>query len=75
MSCQKEKEVLTLSHCSHLADILDLNIHTSPMVMRSKKAINTFNSKMFKLQVYLLRPCRSCGGRTTLSSCGKHKKR
>jgi len=35
-------------------DVLDLSIHTSPMVMRDEKAINTLNSKMSKLQVYLL---------------------
>jgi hypothetical protein len=35
-------------------DVLDLNIHTSPMVMRSEKAISTFNSKVCKLRMYLL---------------------
>jgi hypothetical protein len=30
-------------------DVSDLSIHTSPMVMRSEKAINTLNSKMSKL--------------------------
>jgi hypothetical protein len=35
-------------------DVLDLNIHISPMVMRSEKAISTFNSKVSKLQMYLL---------------------
>jgi hypothetical protein len=35
-------------------DVLDLSIHTSPMVMRNEKAINTLNSKMSKFRVYLL---------------------
>jgi hypothetical protein len=35
-------------------DVSNLSIHTSPMVMKSEKAISTFNSKVFKLQVYLL---------------------
>ncbi len=35
-------------------DILDLSIHTFPMVMRSEKAISTLNSKVSKLRVYLL---------------------
>jgi hypothetical protein len=35
-------------------DILDLSIHTFPMVMKIEKATNTFNSKVSKLQVYLL---------------------
>jgi hypothetical protein len=30
-------------------DISDLNIRTSPMVMRSEKAISTLNSKVSKL--------------------------
>jgi len=29
-------------------DILDLSIHTSPMVMKSEKAISTLNSKVSK---------------------------
>ncbi len=39
-------------------DVLDLSIHTSPMVMRSEKAINTLNSKVSKLRVYLLNKTR-----------------
>ncbi len=35
-------------------DILDLNIHTSPMVMRNEKAISTLTSKVSKLRMYLL---------------------
>jgi hypothetical protein len=38
-------------------DVLDLNIHIFPMVMRNKKAISTLNSKMSKLRVYFL--CRN----------------
>jgi hypothetical protein len=30
-------------------DVSDLNIHTSLMVMKSKKAMSTFNSKVSKL--------------------------
>jgi len=30
-------------------DVLDLSIHTSPIVMRSEKAISMFNSKVSKL--------------------------
>jgi hypothetical protein len=30
-------------------DVSDLSIHTSPMVMKSEKAISTLNSKMSKL--------------------------
>jgi hypothetical protein len=39
-------------------DISELSIHTSPMVMRSKKVINTLNPKVSKLQVYLLNKSR-----------------
>ncbi len=35
-------------------DVSDLSIHTFQMVMRSEKGISTFNSKVFKLRVYLL---------------------
>jgi len=38
--------------------VSDLNIHTSPMIMRSEKAISTFNSKVSKLQMYLLNKTR-----------------
>ncbi len=40
-------------------DVLDLNIHTFPMVIRSKKVISTFNSKVSKLQMYLLNKTKS----------------
>jgi hypothetical protein len=30
-------------------DVSDLNLHTSPMVMKSKKTISMLNSKMSKL--------------------------
>jgi hypothetical protein len=33
-------------------DVLDLNIHTFPMVMMSKKVISTFNPKVSELRVY-----------------------
>jgi hypothetical protein len=35
-------------------DVSDLSIHTSPMVMKSKKAISMLNFKVSKLRVYLL---------------------
>ncbi len=35
-------------------DVSDLSIHISLMVMRSEKVINMLNSKMSKLQMYLL---------------------
>jgi hypothetical protein len=40
-------------------DVSDLSIHTSPMVMRSEKAISVFNSKVSKLRMYLLNKTRS----------------
>jgi hypothetical protein len=74
VSCREEKEVfpsITLFTPSN--DVSNLNIHTSPMVMRSEKAISTFNSKVSKFQVYLLnKPSHSCGGGTTMLLCGKH---
>jgi hypothetical protein len=39
-------------------EILNLSIHTSLMVMRTEKVISMFNSKMSKLQVYLLNKTR-----------------
>ncbi len=39
-------------------DVSDLSIHTSPMVMRSEKAISTLNSKVSKLRVYFLNKSR-----------------
>ncbi len=39
-------------------DVSDLSIHTSAMVMRNEKAVSTLNSKVFKLQVYLLKKTR-----------------
>jgi hypothetical protein len=40
-------------------DISDFSIHTSPMVMKSKKAISTLNSKVSKFWMYLLNKTRS----------------
>jgi hypothetical protein len=39
-------------------DILNLSIHTFPMVMRTEKAISMFNSKVSKLRVYFLNKTR-----------------
>ncbi len=49
MSCREEKEVLSITLFTPSNDVWDLNIHTSPMVMKSKKAISTLDSKMSKL--------------------------
>jgi hypothetical protein len=40
-------------------DVSNLSIHTSPMVMKSEKAISTLNYKVSKLRVYLLNKTRS----------------
>jgi hypothetical protein len=54
-------------------EVSNLNMHTSPMVMKSEKAISTFNSKVSKLRVYLLnKTSHSCGGGNTLSPYVKH---
>jgi hypothetical protein len=58
-------------------DVSDLIIHISPMVMRSERAINTLNSKVSKLQVYLLNKTKAVHvvEETTLSPYGKHQMR
>jgi hypothetical protein len=51
---RKERSSHSITLFTPSNDILDLSIHTSLMVMRNEKAISTFNSKVSKLQVYLL---------------------
>jgi len=45
-----ERSFHSITLFTHSNDILDLNIHTSLMVMKTKKAISTLNSKVSKLQ-------------------------
>jgi len=54
-------------------DVSDLSIHNSPMVMRSKKAMGMLNSKVSKLQMYLLNKTRPfMWWRNHSVACGKH---
>jgi hypothetical protein len=49
MSCRGEFFFHSLTLFTPSNDILDVNIHTFPMVMKKEKAINTLNSKVSKL--------------------------